>query len=106
MCLRDHGARRLARGPLAGRNQVLYAAGRAGGAVWDEPQQLSTNLDGDAVAENPDIACVGEQVFVVWEDDRDSEIGHRNVYFRASQDDGRTWQPEQILSKDTEGDWA
>ena len=89
----------------AGRNQVLYAAGRAGGAVWDEPQQLSTNPEGDAVAENPDIACVGNQVFVVWEDDRDSEIGHRNVYFRASQDDGRTWQPEQILSKDAKGDW-
>jgi hypothetical protein len=88
-----------------GRNQVLYAAGRAGGAVWDEPRQLSTNPDGEATAENPEIACVGDQVFVVWEDDRDSEIGHRNVYFRASQDEGRTWEAEQLLSSDEDGDW-
>jgi len=88
-----------------GKNQILYAAGRAGGAIWDEPQQLSTNPDGDANAENPEIACVGEQVFVVWEDDRDSELGHRNVYFRASQDEGRLWQPEQLLSSDEDGDW-
>lgn len=89
----------------AGKNQVLYAAGRAGGVVWDEPQQLSTNPNGDAVAENPEIACVGDQVYVVWEDDRDSEIGHRNVYFRSSGNEGRNWEPELLLSSDTQGDW-
>jgi len=89
----------------SGSNQVLFTAGRAGGAVWDEPIQLSTNPDGDAVAESPEIACLDDSVYVVFEDDRDSEIGHRNVYFRYSDDAGRTWQAEQLLSSDEKGDW-
>ncbi len=89
----------------SGNNQVLFTAGRAGGAVWDEPIQISTNPTGDAIAESPELACLGDSVYVVYEDDRDSEIGHRNVYFRYSDDTGRTWQTEQLLSGDVKGDW-
>lgn len=88
-----------------GRSQVLFAAGRSGGVSWEEPIQLSTNPTGEAIAAKPQIACVGSSIYVVYEDDRDSEIGHRNVYIRYSDDGGRTWAAETQLTGDPDGDW-
>ena len=89
----------------AGRNQVFFNAGRGGGASWGADVQLSADPEGESVAENPTIACAGESVYVAWEDDRDSDLGHRSIYFRFSDDGGRTWSNDQLMTVDLDGDW-
>ena len=88
-----------------GRNQVFFNAGRGGGASWETDSQISTDPTGSSVAENPTIACAGESVYVAWEDDRDSDLGHRSIYFRYSDDSGRTWSSDSLLTADLNGDW-
>ena len=88
-----------------GRNQVFFRAGRGGGAAWDAELQLSGDPEGTSVAENPAIACAGDSVYVVWEDDRDSDLGHRSIYLRYSDDGGRTWENDQLVTSDPDGDW-
>ena len=88
------------------RNQVFFNAGRGGGVTWsDSDTQLSADPTGDSVAEHPDIACAGDSVYVVWEDDRDSDIGHRSIYFSYSTDAGTTWSTDQQVSLDPDGDF-
>jgi hypothetical protein len=43
----------------------------------------------------PAVAVNGDGVHVVWTDDRD---GHREVYYKRSTDDGRTWSEDLPLS--------
>jgi hypothetical protein len=93
-----------------GRNQVFMSIGRAGGTDWAESDTLvSANIiDGrETVAENPEIVCAGEQVYVVWEDDRESEIGHRNVYFANWDDnvDVRQFVQIRAANDDPDGDY-
>lgn len=88
-----------------GRNQVFFNAGRGGGSNWGTDEQLSADPTGESIAENPALACAGDSVYVAWEDDRDSDLGHRSIYFRASHDSGRTWENDVLLTVDVEGDW-
>ena len=90
----------------AGRSQVFFNAGRSGGELWGADQQLSDDPEGlESFAEHPSIACAGDSIYVVWEDDRDSQFGNRNIYFSYSDDAGRTWQEDQRITSDPEGDW-
>mgnify|MGYP001476389610 CR=1 FL=1 len=99
----------------SGRHQVFFDAGRAGGQNWgDVDVQLSLDPSGgQSLAENPDIACAGDSVYVVWEDDRDSELGLKNVYFAYSDDGGRQWFPQvdgvfqggERVTSDPDGEW-
>ena len=74
-----------------------------GGQVW-----LSAAIKvnhGEGGAENPDIACSDDGVFVVWEDDRDGELENKQVYFNRSMDMGSTWEEEDVLlEEDPNGD--
>ncbi len=89
-----------------GRNQDISNVARGGGEIWGGDVQLSDDPEGvEAVAENPAIACAGDSVYVVWEDDRDSDYGTRNIYFSYSDDAGQTWQDDSRLTSDPEGDW-
>ena len=93
-----------------GRNQIFMNIGRAGGTVWlEQDLQVSADVvDGrETVAENPEIACAGDQVYLVWEDDRESEIGHRNIYFANWDDTAKAREFTQIraLNDDPEGDY-
>lgn len=89
-----------------GRNQVFFNVGRGGGVHWgDADVQLSSDPDGDSIAENPSIACTGDSVYVAWEDTRDSEFGHKSIYFSYSDDAGDTWVVDQLVTLDPEGDW-
>lgn len=89
-----------------GRNQVFFNVGRGGGSTWSESDvQLSADPDGDSVAEHPDIACAGDAVYVVWEDDRDSDIGHKSIYFSYSNDGGDSWSEDQLVTLDPDGDF-
>jgi hypothetical protein len=88
------------------RNQVFFNVGRGGGTSWgSEDKQLSADPTGDSVAEQPDIACAGTSVYVVWEDDRDSDIGHKSIYFTYSNDGGDTWSENQRITDDPDGDF-
>ena len=89
-----------------GRNQVFFNAGRSGGEIWGQDVQLSDDPEGvEGLAENPAIACAGDSVYVVWEDDRDSEYGNRNIYFSYSDDAGMSWQDDTLVTSDPQGDW-
>jgi hypothetical protein len=89
-----------------GRHQVFFNVGYGGGSSWGESDvQLSSDPDGDSIAEYPDIACAGDSVYVVWEDDRDSEFGHKSIYFSHSDDNGMTWNVDQLVTQDPDGDW-
>ncbi|MCP4869975.1 MAG: exo-alpha-sialidase [Proteobacteria bacterium] len=88
------------------RNQVFFNVGRGGGALWnDVDTQLSSDPNGDSIAENAAIACAGESVYVVWEDDRDSEFGNKSVYFSYSDDSGETWEVDRLVTTDPNGDY-
>ena len=94
----------------AGRNQVFMNIGRAGGTNWRDQDILvsAETVDGrQTVAENPEIVCAGDQVYLVWEDDRESEIGHRNIYF-ANWDDRverRAFGEVRSANDDPDGDY-
>lgn len=93
-----------------GRNQVFMNIGRQGGTSWREQDILISSDDStgrDTVAENPEIACAGDQVFVLWEDDRESEIGHRNIYFANWDDnvDVREFVNIRAINDDPDGDY-
>ncbi len=55
-------------------------------------------------ASNVHMACQGDRIYVVWEDDRDGETGYQNIYLNYSDDRGDTWQPQdQALDNDPDG---
>jgi len=61
------------------------------------PADLKLNQPlGDHQARAPQLGCVGERVFVVWEDLRDSTLDNPSVYFQVSDDGGDTWLAEDL----------
>jgi hypothetical protein len=54
-------------------------------------------------AYDPRVACSGDSVYVVWVDAR---VWRGDIYFRASHDRGRTWEPEVRLDPGVAGDEA
>lgn len=73
-----------------------------GGVTWrDGDEQLNT---GSAAAGAPTIACAGDDVWVVYEDERDGELRNRNIRVNHSSDRGRSWLEEDVLlDGDTDG---
>lgn len=85
--------------------EVRMAIGRGGGATWDAPMTLgSTGVVGGR-AEHPSLACFGQSAYVAWEDDRNSEIGEKDIYFTYSDDGGREFQPAVQLDADEHHRW-
>lgn len=70
------------------------------GAWLEQPVKVN---QGAGNAAFPDIACTDDRVYIVWEDDRDSETKYPNVYFNSSADDGATWQEDKMLDDDVGG---
>ncbi len=82
---------------------IWFNASGDSGATW-MTGDIQLNV-GEAAARAPDIACAGETVYVVWEDERDGELRYRNVYANVSTDGGRTWLEEDLrLDGDLEGE--
>lgn len=50
-----------------------------------------------ASAEAPDVACSGQNVYVVWEDERDGELLNHNIYVSVSTDGGQAFGAEDVL---------
>ncbi|MBN2798756.1 MAG: exo-alpha-sialidase [Deltaproteobacteria bacterium] len=57
---------------------------------------------GQGAAVNPDVACVNDSVYVVWEDDRDGELENHNIYYNVSADRGQTWSAQDVALDDDE----
>lgn len=50
-----------------------------------------------ASAEAPDVACSGQDVYVVWEDERDGDLLNHNIYVSVSRDGGQEFAAEDVL---------
>lgn len=84
-----------------GSNDIWFQASLNRGRSWNS-QAIQVN-QGDGDATNPDIACIGTTVFVVWEDTRDGELEAKNIYFSKSDSAGTRWLDEDLrLSPDPE----
>jgi hypothetical protein len=88
-----------------GGRDIRWARGRALGAVWNAPITLNSATHPGTRAEAPDLACAGDSAYVVWEDDRNSDIGEKDIYLRASMDAGETWEDPFQLTSDEHSRW-
>ncbi len=86
-----------------GVDAVWFNRSLDGGENWQNEDTKISLGDGKAFA--PDIACTDTGVFVVWEDDRDSQIEAHNIYYNRSWDGGDTWLDADLrIEDDEEGD--
>jgi len=75
-----------------GATRVQYRKGT--GDRWETPQTLS---ESDS-ARFPQVAALGRQVWVVWQDEAAGQQPRRpSIHMRRSQDAGATWGPIEIL---------
>ena len=80
---------------------VLFRRSTDNGKTWEEPQQISTapRRTGGR-AEDPAIMANGDDVQIVWNDNRDFSPGKgMSVYSRRSSDRGKTWEKETALTR-------
>ena len=77
----------------AGGWEIYYARSTDGGRSWT-PEVRLTNASGASA--RPSIAVDGENVFLVWFDNRDDDF---EVYFKQSRDGGETWLPDLRLTE-------
>lgn len=78
---------------------VWFTRSPDGGTTWLSPVQVKQGV-GDASGIHMD--CDGDRVFVVWEDNRDSETLYQNIYLNYSLDGGDSWQEEDTRIDDDE----
>lgn len=87
--------------PYLYTGSVFTRLGSNNGNIWDTIQNITTLYR----AKRPDIAVYGDNVHVVWQDDRDAPnpngLDGFEIYYRYSSDKGNTWGPETRLTKDT-----
>ena len=90
-----------------GSNNIYLQVSQDGGDSWNGSDiRINSNPGAEWSAEHAAIACAGQAVYVVWEDDRDGDLQNKAIYFNASNDAGNTWMNEDVnLTIDDEGDW-
>jgi len=72
--------------------EVYYKRTTDGGKTWTNDVRLTT---ADGVAISPSIAVAGNNVYVVWQDNRD---GNDEIYFKHSNDNGTRWSDDIRLT--------
>lgn len=77
---------------LSGNEEIFYKRSIDGGSTWEEEIRLSNN---PAYSDNTSVAVSGNEVHVVWQDNRD---GNYEIYYRRSTDGGLNWEPEARLT--------
>jgi hypothetical protein len=82
---------------------IRFNASADAGATWLlDPVRLDM---GEIGASAPDVACAGENVYVVWEDERDGDLRYRNIYVNVSNNGGRDWLSEDVrIDGDPDGE--
>ncbi len=90
-----------------GTDSVFLSVSADAGSHWpDEPLRVNHNPQLEFAARHPALACHEQEVFVVWEDDRLSDIEAPGIYYNFSQDGGATWQSEDISLSTNDGNWS
>jgi uncharacterized repeat protein (TIGR02543 family) len=69
-----------------------------GGATWQTSDiRLDTgDSPGASESSSPQIACSGDNVYIVWHDYRNTPLIYTDIYFNYSTDGGATWQIPDI----------
>jgi len=83
-----------------GPDSVWFNRSHDGGTTWMTDAVL---ISGGWDAREPDIACSGSDVHIVWTDTRDGELQHPNGYVASSLDGGTTFSEPMLLERDTSG---
>lgn len=85
-----------------GFEDVWFAKSVDGGTVWSEPIRVKQGANSDA--SGMQLACAGDRIYMVWEDDRDGDTGYENIYLNFSADEGATWLDEDVaIDNDEDG---
>ena len=74
---------------------IWFNSSKDGGKSW-LPADIHMNHS-DAAATAPDVACAGQDVYVVWEDERDGELKNHNIYAAVSGDGGESFSGDEVL---------
>lgn len=80
--------------PYSWTGDIFYRASRDSGNTWEEIDSLTVMHR--AVAS--DILAEGNNLHLVWEDDRNGFDNNFEIYYRMSTDLGRSWGPEERLT--------
>jgi hypothetical protein len=76
-----------------GNWEIFYKRSTNNGTTWSKKRRLTNNVEGSYVAV---VAAVGNNVHVVWEDDRPGNI---EIYYRRSTNNGISWGKKKRLTK-------
>ncbi|MBA3829115.1 MAG: T9SS type A sorting domain-containing protein [Taibaiella sp.] len=77
---------------ISGNTEVYFRRSLNNGTTWDTLQRIS-NANGRS--EDPAIAALGKNVYLSWNDNRNS--ANMQTYYRHSANSGLTWGPETQL---------
>ncbi len=80
--------------PYPWTGDIFYRASRDSGNTWEEIDSLTTQHRATA----SDILAEGDNLHLVWEDDRHGFDWNREIYYRMSTDLGEAWESEVRLT--------
>ena len=80
-----------------GNGDIYFKSITDNGTSFSFPKNLSTNLDGPAVF--PQVEAIGNNVYVVWQDETPDK---GRIRFRASNDNGNDFSITRVLSQENE----
>jgi hypothetical protein len=75
-----------------GNEEIYYKHSTDGGLTWEDEIRLTNDA---AYSDNPSIAVSGNDVHIVWQENRD---GNFEIYHVCSTDGGETWTPQERLT--------
>ncbi|HZC50772.1 MAG TPA: sialidase family protein [Nitrososphaeraceae archaeon] len=80
-----------------GNGDIYFKSSTNNGTSFSFPKNLSTNLDGPALF--PQVEAMGNNVYVVWQDETPDK---GRIRFRASNDNGNDFSITRVLSQKNE----
>ncbi len=81
------------------KRDIFFSRSEDGGSSWLTKEiRLNTNPAGTSFAGAPQVAAVGDAIYVAWLDSRNggTQAGPYDVYFNRSLDRGITWLPADL----------
>jgi hypothetical protein len=80
--------------PISNVPEIYYMNSTDGGKTWNPEVRLTFV---ESLKEYPRIAVNGNNIHIIWIDDRDSS-GHQKIYYKNSTDGGNTWSVDRRIS--------